>query len=731
MSSRNPRPLLAIILLAYLIITLAYGVVNPIFEAPDEQHHYFTAQTIAETGRLPFVGEEPDGWMAQEAAQPPLYYILAGWLIKPIDTSAARDQVWINPRTQLGDASSPTNTNAFVHTAVEEWPWRGYVLAAHVLRAFSALIGLGTLLCIYASGRLIWPERPGMALLATAMVAFLPQFNFLHAAISNDTLIVLFSSAALWQLIRLWYSRPTPLSLILLGITLGMAIMSKMAGLLLLVYALGFLAVLAWGHTRQELATSAWPAWLGRLGLVGLLALLVGGWVMWRNWTLYQDITATSQFIDIAGGDRDVSLWQVLDESGGLWTSLFAVFGWFNVRAPRWVYLIWDGLALAAALGTLWHVYRERGRSHSQPWYMRWLLPGLLAGWLLLVYAGLVQFMLRTPAAQGRLLFPALIPLSLGLAYGLSRWRQRWLYWLAPGLALISSLYCLLFVIPPAYARPPVIAGAGIPATASRINADLGQGLVLLAAEVETASARPGDWIWLTLYWQADPVPEEAPEFVLELFGRENELVSKLQSYHGGGLYPASLWQPGDVLVDRLGVRLFEEMTVPTQVRLNVKLVDETAAVDVGAVKVGPEEWPAPEGESLAGLEGVELLRADLSRGSARPGETVMVDVQWWVIAAPGRDLTTFVHLGEPSQPPLATGDSPPLAGDYPTALWAAGEVVDDRYQIALPGDLPPGEYPIHLGQYDPASGVRVPLTVDGQRQPNDAYLVGWLTILP
>lgn len=96
----------------------------------------------------------------------------------------------------------------------------------------------------------------------------------------------------------------------------------------------------------------------------------------------------------------------------------------------------------------------------------------------------------------------------------------------------------------------------------------------------------------------------------------------------------------------------------------------------------------------------------------------------------PGRgDYTTFVHLGDPTQPPLATGDAPPLQGHYPTRYWAAGEVIEDSYEIVLPADLAPGRYPVWLGLYNESG--RLPLTVDGQRQGNDAYLVGWLVVGP
>ncbi|HID52809.1 MAG TPA: hypothetical protein EYP41_12335, partial [Anaerolineae bacterium] len=174
----------------YLLITIAYGLINPLFEAPDEIWHYFTAQYIAETRELPYVAEEPDLWLSQEAAQPPLYYLLSALLITPVDTADARQEVWPNPLAYPGDASLQANINQFIHSPREMWPWDGYVLAAHLLRLFSTLLGLGTLLCVYGSGRLLWPNDTRKALLAMALVAFLPQFNFLHASISNDPLII-------------------------------------------------------------------------------------------------------------------------------------------------------------------------------------------------------------------------------------------------------------------------------------------------------------------------------------------------------------------------------------------------------------------------------------------------------------------------------------------------------------------------------------------------------------
>lgn len=723
------RAWLGVILLLYLLLTLAYGALNPLFEAPDEHWHYFTAQYIADEGALPAVapGDAYDPWLSQEAAQPPLYYLTGAALIAPIDTAGAREAVWLNKFASVGDAGALLNVNRFIHTTDEAWPWQGYALAAHVLRIFSTLLGLGTLLCIYGSGRLLWPGKTYRPLLATALTAFLPQFNFLHAAISNDTLIIFLASAALWQLIRLWQVGVTRGRLLLLGVTLGLAALSKNAGVLLLAYAVGVLVLLAW----RERERFGWRLLRETAVFVLLPALLLAGWLWLRNWQLYGDLTATEPFIRIAGGDRNYSLWRVLGESDGLWLSLFAVFGWFNLRPPQWIYWFWNGVAALGGLGLLWRAWRGRRENvdRSDFWHRPWLLPALLGLWVALVYAGLVAFMMRTEAAQGRLLFPAIVPLALGVAAGwtAARWLRR-LSLLLPLLALLTSVYALLYVIRPAYTRPPLL--DRVPTAAAVFGEGVGQGLRLEGAQVETETAAPGDSLWLTLYWQAGIVPEEPPELVVSVFGRGTEEIGKVHSYHGRGLYPATLWPPGRIVGDRFGLRLEEEVAAPVLAQIDVSLAQGEESVRAGQVKIVPDVWPEAVEPVLARLgETVELMAVDATPAQPAPGETVTLAVQWRVAQAPGVDLTTLVHLGQPDQPPLATGDRPPLAGDYPTRVWAAGEVINDQYVLALPTGLRDGRYPIWIGMYDPQTMARLPLTVDGERQPFDVYLAGWVEL--
>jgi hypothetical protein len=131
----------------------------------------------------------------------------------------------------------------------------------------------------------------------------------------------------------------------------------------------------------------------------------------------------------------------------------------------------------------------------------------------------------------------------------------------------------------------------------------------------------------------------------------------------------------------------------------------------------------------LAVLDGVDLMEARLDRQAAAPGEAIRLDVLWRVREAPGRDLAAFVHLGDPSQQPLAQGDSPPLGGSYRTGLWETGEVIADAYSLTIPPGLAAGSYPVYVGLYDPQGG-RVPLLAGGSRLPGDAYPVGEVSLI-
>ena len=168
-------------------------------------------------------------------------------------------------------------------------------------------------------------------------MATLPQFTFQHSLVSNDALITLLVSWALLLLVRLERaSHPVQTTgrYLGLGLVIGLAILPKNQGAVLLLFVLGVLAVRGVGQLSV--------VEIGRkMVLVTVPALAISAWLWVRNVRLYGDWSAANQFVAIAGGDREASLLQVLGESSGLWRSFIAVFGWMTVAAPQWVYAVW------------------------------------------------------------------------------------------------------------------------------------------------------------------------------------------------------------------------------------------------------------------------------------------------------------------------------------------------------------------------------------------------------
>ncbi len=750
-------PFLPLILASYLLLALAYGLVNPLFEAPDEHLHFFTAVWIADHNALPsvpqpaterfFVPETEADWLGQEAAQPPLYYLLASFLVRPFDTDYGREQTIHNPFVRLGDASAPANRNAFIH-AYDDWRSNpaGHVWAAHLLRALSAVIGLGTLVLIHASARLLWPESPYRALLAVSLVAFLPQFTFQHSAISNDVLVTFLATAVLYQLLRLEIApsaRPSRSALIFLGLTIGLTGLTKNQGTALLVYVLGFVFVRSWVQTRP------WGDTFQKLLLVAIPALTLIAPLWWRNYLLYGDITAVNQFIALAGGDRGYTLLQVLAETPGLWLSLFANFGWFNILAPAWVYWFWTGLVLLAVAGAVWQFFTQRA-GWTVGWRDLFSLPVLLAGWVVLVYASLVLFMLRTPAAQGRLLFPALLPLALGLAYGLSVGfdklshrpsLSRWLSLSKPSfliahcsLLIALNLFLLTAVLRPVYAPPPTFASpetAPITHPVDIVYPDLGR---LVGYQLASRSLTRSDVFPLTLFWATEGrTAQPVTEFV-QLVLENGERVAGTDTFHGRGNYSTAQWQPAQLFADELWLEptaVLADPCHPAALRLNVGLRSDdgqelptaqgATTTTISLVRLAPAG--TNEGCEIKGALDTAVSFADqialvgLATSHDQPDNTLDLTLTWRSLAPVADEQVVFVHLLNSEGNLITAYDSPPTTnlsgadgGVYPTTLWQPSDTIRDKRSLVLPADLPPDTYQIFIGLYRPTDFARLPI---------------------
>ena len=157
-----------------------------------------------------------------------------------------------------------------------------------LLRLLSVASGVATVGAVlalsarYLSGR--W------ALLPAVFVATLPQFLFVSATIGNDALTGLLVTVCLLLALSLLDGRLRGRSYLLLGVCLGLALLTKKTALFLLpglALLLGYAAA-ARPDGRQRARAAAWTA-----ALLATLAL-VSGWYFLRSQALYGDPLATA-----------------------------------------------------------------------------------------------------------------------------------------------------------------------------------------------------------------------------------------------------------------------------------------------------------------------------------------------------------------------------------------------------------------------------------------------------
>lgn len=102
-------------------------------------------------------------------------------------------------------------------------------------------------------------------------------------------------------------------------------------------------------------------------------------------------------------------------------------------------------------------------------------------------------------------------------------------------------------------------------------------------------------------------------------------------------------------------------------------------------------------------------------RGDTSPGGEITVNLYWRVTETPPVILHSFLQIYNSAGERVMQADDHRPGGEYlPSTLWRPGDVVVDTFTMPLPEVLPPGDYTLVAGFYDPIADVRyaAPLTV-------------------
>ncbi len=715
------RPALLVAALFFLLAAI-YSIITPIFESPDELWHYPFVWHMANTGTLPVQDPANPQLWHQEGSQPPLYYALAALLTFPFPGNNLPELIYPNPHADIGLVSADGNANIVVHTEREAWPWRGAVLAIHLARLFSVMLGTATVITVYAISLALWPTNHTFALTAMVFVAFNPMFLFISGAVNNDNLVILLASLVLWQLVTLVaaYARrstdPPLRHAVSLGLLAGLAALTKVSGLGLV--GLTGLTLLVWGIRRRS-----WRVTLLYNALVGIIAAAVAGWWYWRNVTLYGDWSGTENMIAMMGARPIAPTWpQLASEIPGLFRSFWGLFGYFSVPMPDLIYWLLNLLLVIGAVGWLLILLQKtRGEKIPPGLWQTW---PILLGWIAIMLVGFVQWTIRTPATQGRLIFPTLAAVA-------PLWATGWLtlfprgQWLLPGIPLFL-LACAVpwTVIAPAYARPAPIVQP--PPSTQPLDATFGNVATLTGYHLPQATIHPGNSLPITLYWRGEqPTPIDYSVF-LHLVDEYGLIVAQRDVYHGPGVYPTSQWATGTQFGDTYALRLPTTSSAPTMAHLTVGLYNHSTGerlpvaggdnLSFGQIQIEANSGQHPNPQQLHFAGGITLAGYALDlRRQLSPGDTVTLTLYWQAQDKPSQNYKVFAHIVGDNEIRAGQHDSNPQSGAAPTASWTPDQIIIDEHPITIAPDAPPGAYKIIVGLYDEETGRRLSLIKDGE----------------
>lgn len=711
------RHLVLLVLAFRVMLGTLYSIAVPIWEAYDEWGHYPYVRYIAENRALPPRDKRLVPYNDTVRSQPPLYYALGAAATFWIDTSDWRDPIE-NRYSSLPTAMG--GYNRALHPYDEDFPWRGWVLAVHVVRFVSVILSTVTVWLTYQIGKTLFPGRPAVALGGMAIAAFWPQFLFIGGVVNNDNLVTAFAAVVLLFMVRSVVGPPRWADRVGLVLGMGGAVAAKVVGIAFLPVGL---YGLAWsfgkGLSRAGGRRSLWVV----LSLVLASALLTGVAVLSHP----RYLALAQHYLQPPTSPTDIPLHGWLEIGRVMWGTLWASFGWQSVGIAGWVYDVVQPVWLLALLGLAWYFVWGRERQ------VKWALAGLLAAVALVASMILYRGLFEAYYFTGRYLLSTTAAFSTLLAVGLAaltpqRWNRYVLGAVAAGM-LAFAAYAPFAYIVPVYARPKKLSLEAVEPLKNPLHVVFDHKIELLGYEVLPTTFYPGQTIRVDLYWHCLEEMGENYTLGLKLLGRGGEEIAGLNVHPGRGNYPTSMWRGGDVFQDTYWLPVAGDATPLTMARLKAAFFLDRAdlehlpvfdaqeqplgfAVFFGRLKVAPVEKPAYSPRRATDYRVDDLGRLvgwDLPE-RVRAGESLGFTLYWEASGATERPYTVFVHVRDQEGRVVAQADGQPLDGEYPTDLWDPGEVIPDTHVVPGVADLPAGTYFIVTGLYSVESGARLPV---------------------
>jgi len=354
---------------AVALAGVAWALIVPAWQVPDEDAHFAYAQTLAELHHRPFDDGRP-AEQAEKSSEQDLAEQESGFLesyqrleVDPSWSEAAEAR-WLEARASRrdGGGANPARANPpgyYLFVLPAYWAASGGTVLdrLYLMRLWSVTLALVLAAGAWLlAGELFGRDRP-LQLVAAAVTGLWPMASFLTAAVTPDAAILALTALWFWLAARALRAAPRdalaaaagaaarrgPTVAALLAVTLG-ALAVKPAAAALLPGAAWVVGVLLWRRSgrpapRLRTVTLAF-AGLAAVAFAVVLAIAPGPprQLVSYLWQFYLPELPGMQHVE------QLPAWPAWDR----WVEgTLGAFGWLEVRFPLWVYVA------LAALGVL------------------------------------------------------------------------------------------------------------------------------------------------------------------------------------------------------------------------------------------------------------------------------------------------------------------------------------------------------------------------------------------
>jgi hypothetical protein len=199
-------------------------------------------------------------------------------------------------------------------------------------------------------------------------------------------------------------------------------------------------------------------------------------------------------------------------------------------------------------------------------------------------------------------------------------------------------------------------------------------GLALVGHTLPPVEVQPGQTLSLDVVWQATQPPAEDYTSFLHLLDADGQGFAGDDHQPRDGLYPTTRWAEGEM------VRMTYTLALPVDLPVGLY------TLETGWYDTALDRLPTGQGADRIPLAVVSVLPDPETPQPA----TALQDASF----------VGGIHLA-----------SYDLVQERPTSLWPTGYRLQDIHIVTLPSGLPPGDYELLVGLWEPETGLRLPLT--------------------